>query len=305
VTVDAAIDAFLQHLRVERGLSANTAKAYAGDLFCLSELLRGRGRASVRDVTDRDLVDFALSLSKALGARSQARRLVAVRGLFRWLRAERVLEVDPAAELELPKVGRALPRTLGRDDIDRLLALPDRDTPRGLRDAAMLETLYATGLRVSELVNLRVSDLELDKGYLRTLGKGKKERLVPMGEVARVRLGEYVVEARAKLAPAAASGPVLFLTPRGKAMTRQGFFKLLRGYALRVGIDWAISPHKLRHSFATHLLEGGADLRSVQAMLGHKDIGTTEVYTHVSRAHLRKVHGQLHPRSAGRGKKVG
>ncbi len=302
MTVDSAIDAFLQHLRVERGLSANTAKAYAGDLFRLAEFLHPRGRAAVRDVTDRDLVDFALSLASSLGARSQARRLIAVRGLFRWLRSERVLEADPAAELELPKVGRALPRTLGRGDIDRLLALPDRATPSGLRDAAMLETLYATGLRVSELVNLRLSDLELEKGYLRTLGKGKKERLVPMGEVARVRLGEYVVGARAKLAPAAASGPVLFLTSRGKAMTRQGFFKLLRGYALRAGIDWAISPHKLRHSFATHLLEGGADLRSVQAMLGHKDIGTTEVYTHVSRAHLRKVHRKLHPRSAGRTK---
>lgn len=296
MTLDDAIDAFMQHVKVERGLSPNTVSAYGGDLARLAAFCRARGRAAVEDVTDRDLVDFALSLSGHLKAGSQARRLVAVRGMFRFLRAERLIQANPAGELELPRLRRPLPVTLTAEEVDRLLGAPDRRTPRGLRDAAMLETLYATGLRVSELVALRIADLNLDHGYLRTVGKGKKERLVPMGETARARVREYLESARAALAPRAAGGPVLFLTHHGKPMTRQGFWKALRVHAVAAGITKELSPHKLRHSFATHLVERGADLRAVQAMLGHADIGTTEIYTHVSQARLRQVHARFHPR---------
>jgi integrase/recombinase XerD len=209
---------------------------------------------------------------------------------------ERIVPLDPTEDIDLPRFGRKLPDYLTVDEIDRLLVAPDRRTARGARDAAMIETLYATGLRVSELVKLRLRDVNFGAGYLMTLGKGRKERLVPVGEVALAAIREYVEGVRALDAGPRALDS-LFLTHHGRAMTRQGFWKLLGRYAVAAGIRMRISPHKLRHSFATHLVERGADLRAVQAMLGHADIGTTEIYTHVSRTHLRSVYNRFHPRA--------
>ena len=297
---DRAIDLFLDHLKVERGLSANTLDGYGRDLARLGAFLAARERADVDDVTAADLVDHLIELAEAgLGARSRARALVAIRGLFRHLVAERWLEADPTALIEAPRTAPRSPVVLGETAVAALLAAPRRDTPRGLRDAAMLELLYASGLRVSELVGLPLADANLKQGYVRVTGKGKKTRLVPMGAAARDAIERYLVEVR----PAFAKGPdepALFITERGRRMTRQGFWKLLGGYARAAGVrvvGGTVSPHKLRHSFATHLLERGADLRAVQAMLGHADIATTQLYTHVSRAHLIEQYRRAHPRS--------
>ncbi len=297
LALDSAIDLYLDHVKVERGLARNTVEAYGRDLarfrkFCESKKLDDAGAVDARHV-----FSYLVSLSEArLQVRSQARGLVALRGLFKHLRAERYVERDPTAEVELPRLGRPLPEVLSPDEIDRLLAAPDPRTPRGLRDQAMLETLYATGLRVSELVGLKLGEVNLSDQYLSTVGKGKKQRLVPLGDQARARIEEYLANARPGF-DRGRGAPSLFLTHHGRAMTRQGFWKLLRGYAIAAGIRKKISPHKLRHSFATHLLERGADLRAVQAMLGHADIGTTEIYTHVSRGHLRSVYDRFHPRA--------
>jgi integrase/recombinase XerD len=240
---------------------------------------------------------YLVALSQAkLAARSQARNLVALRQLFRHLRAERHIEHDPTADLELPKLGRPLPVTLTLREVEDLLSQPRNDSARGLRDAAMLETLYATGLRVSELVQLRQSDVNLAERFLSTVGKGKKQRLVPLGQRAHDRIQDYLASARPALLGGRASA-ALFVTHHGRAMTRQGFWKLLGGYARAAGIRKRLSPHKLRHSFATHLVERGADLRAVQAMLGHADIGTTQIYTHVSRERLAAVVKKHHPRA--------
>ncbi len=292
--LDRGCDLYLDHLKVERNLSPNTLEAYARDL---RRFLDECGRRSAKRVVPVDIVDHLVRLSDAgLSARSRARALVAVRGLFRFLITEHHVDGDPTETIEGPKFGRRLPHVLDADEVDVLLSAPPVDTARGARDAAMLEVLYATGLRVSELVTLKVDDANLERGYVRAFGKGRKQRLVPMGEVAGERLATYLEQFRASFV----RGPgerALFLTNRGKAMTRQGFWKLLRRYAVVAGITKPISPHKLRHSFATHLIERGADLRSVQAMLGHADITTTQIYTHVSRSHLIDVVRRHHPRA--------
>jgi len=296
-TVDEAIQQFLDHLRVERELTPATVEAYGSDLARFAHFASGRTIHPVEAVRSIDILDFLVHLTeRKLSARSQARRLVALRQFFRFLKAERIALTDPTEDVDLPRFGRKLPDFLTVDEIDRLLAAPDRRTPRGMRDAAMLETLYATGLRVSELVKLRLRDFNFDAGYLMTFGKGRKERLVPVGESALASVRAYVEQARAAATKARAID-TLFLTHHGRAMTRQGFWKLLGRYAVAAGIRKRISPHKLRHSFATHLVERGADLRAVQAMLGHADIGTTEIYTHVSRGHLRSVYDRFHPRA--------
>ena len=244
------------------------------------------------------MLDFLVHLNeRKLSARSQARRLVALRQLFKFFKGERIIAVDPTEDVDLPRFGRKLPEYLSIEEVDRLLAAPDRRTPRGGRDAAMIETLYATGLRVSELVKLRLRDLNFDAGYLRAMGKGRKERLVPVGEAAMDAVRAVHRDDPRRSSRAGAPLDTLFLTHHGRAMTRQGFWKLLGRYATAAGIRKRISPHKLRHSFATHLVERGADLRAVQAMLGHADIGTTEIYTHVSRRHLRSVYDRFHPRA--------
>ncbi|HEX4458880.1 MAG TPA: site-specific tyrosine recombinase XerD, partial [Polyangia bacterium] len=296
LALDAAIDLFLDHVKLERGLARNSIDAYSRDLakfrrFCAAEALDDAGA-----VEHRHLLAYLVQLSTAkLAARSQARNLVALRQLFRFLRGERHIARDPTADLELPRIGRPLPVVLTLDEVETLLGTPPTDNPRGLRDLAMLQTLYATGLRVSELVHLRQLDVNLHEMFLSTVGKGKKQRLVPLGERARDRIADYVATARPALLNGRES-PSLFVTHLGRAMTRQGFWKIITGYARAAGIRKRLSPHKLRHSFATHLVERGADLRAVQAMLGHADIGTTQIYTHVSRERLTAVVKKHHPR---------
>jgi len=287
-------------MRVERELSVATVAAYGHDLAAFAKFAIGRGKDDVVDVRPIEVLDYlAVLTAQGMSARSQARALVALRQFWKFLRAERICQANPTEEIDLPRFGRKLPIFLTLDEVDRLLATPDRGSPRGLRDSAMLETLYATGLRVSELVKLRLGDVNLEAGYLVAFGKGKKQRLVPIGEAAIATLKTYLETARAHFL-GESSGPSndeLFLTRFGCSMTRQGFWKIITAIARAAGIRKPISPHKLRHSFATHLVERGADLRSVQSMLGHVDIGTTEIYTHLSRAHLRSVYDKFHPRA--------
>jgi len=297
--IDLAIQQFLDHLRVERELSVATVEAYGQDLAALAKHLANHAIEDVGQVAPISLLDYLATLAGSeLSVRSQARALIAIRQFFRFLRAERLVDKDPTEDIDLPRFGRKLPVFLTVDEVERLLAAPDRTTFRGLRDAAMLETLYATGLRVTELVNLKLSDLNFDAGYLMAFGKGKKQRLVPLGEQALALLRTYIATARPTFLKAV--GPTVesvFLTRLGRRMTRQSFWKIIVAYTQAAGITKVISPHKLRHSFATHLVERGADLRAVQVMLGHADIGTTEVYTHLSRAHLRQVYDRFHPRA--------
>ena len=298
IDLDRAIDLFLVHVKVERGLSPNTVLAYAHDLAKFREFCDRRDLHRAEEIGPAQLADFLVALlEQRLAVRSQARNLAALRGFYKFLRAEHLVEVDPTASVDPPRLGRKLPNVLGLDDVERLLAAPRDDTSRGLRDGAMLETLYATGLRVSELVSLRVSDLNLEVGYLSAFGKGRKQRLVPMGEVARGRVRRYLEESRPQF-DHGRGAEALFLTRRGGPMTRQGFWKLLGAHARSAGIRKRITPHTLRHSFATHLLERGADLRAVQAMLGHADIATTQIYTHLGRARLREVYERSHPRGS-------
>jgi integrase/recombinase XerD len=296
-TLDIAVQQFLDHMKVERELTPATVGAYGGDLAAFARFAGARGVRLATEVRAIDVLDHLVQLTHdGLAARSQARRLVALRQLFRFLKSEHICDTNPTEDIDLPRFGQKLPDFLSVDEVDRLMAAPNRRIHRGLRDAAMLETLYATGLRVSELVRLRLRDINFDAGYLVAFGKGRKERLVPVGEVAIQGLRIYVETGRASFCRGRTSD-TLFLTHRGRAMTRQGFWKLLGRYAVAAGIRKRISPHKLRHSFATHLVERGADLRSVQAMLGHADIGTTEIYTHMSRSHLRSVYDRFHPRA--------
>jgi integrase/recombinase XerD len=300
LTLDIAVQQFLDHLRVERELSVATLGAYGHDLAAFSRFAAAKNLAELASIRAIHILEYLSALTdNALSARSQARALVALRQLFRFLKTERLCEANPTEDVDLPRFGRPLPTFLTVAEVDLLLAAPDRRTDRGARDGTMLETLYATGLRVSELVKLRLPDINFEAGYLITVGKGGKQRLVPLGEAAVAALRSYVEGQRPHfLRPGrGANTDALFLTRLGRRMTRQGFWKILGSYARAAGIRKEISPHKLRHSFATHLVERGADLRAVQAMLGHADIGTTEIYTHLSRAHLRTVYDRFHPRA--------
>jgi integrase/recombinase XerD len=292
---DHWLDLYLDHLRVERGLSKRTLEAYAADLCRVLALLSERGQDLAR--ADGAAVNAVLlQLSRAgLGARSQARLLSSLRGLFRYLKDEGLTAVDPTQLVVSPRLTRKLPSLLTQDEVLRLLHAPDVTTARGLRDAAMLQVMYAAGLRVSELVGLEIADLELRSGYLTVLGKGRKRRLVPLGRPACAALERYLRQARGAWARPAERH--VFLTARRKGMTRQAFWKLIKQYAAAAGIRKRMTPHMLRHSFATHLLQGGADLRAVQTMLGHADISTTQIYTHVTGDHLRAMHARCHPRA--------
>jgi len=302
-TFDEQIDLFMSHVQVERNLSPHTLEAYRRDLGKLVDHALGLGRVHLGEVTPLDLLGLLKELSRPgqggqprYSPRSQARLLSGLRTCYRFLVEEGLVDADPTRELSMPKVPRKLPEFLSIEEVDDLLAQPRADSPRGLRDRAMLETLYATGLRVSELVGLRTDALDPRLGVVRAFGKRRKERVVPLGDQALASIRAYLETARPALLKERRSDQ-LFVTSRGGPMTRQGFWKLLGRYAVAAGIRRAISPHKLRHSFATHLLERGADLRSVQAMLGHADISTTEIYTHVNAARLRKVYDQFHPRA--------
>lgn len=289
------VDAYLDHLRVERALAKNTVEAYARDLGKLCVHAEERGVDGPRKIDAALVSSFLVLLGhEGIGARSAVRHLSAVRGFTRFLQRERELDLDPCSLVERPRIGRRLPKVLNVGEVSDLLEAPDKATFRGLRDRSMLHLLYAAGLRVSELVGLKVGDVDRKRGVVSPLGKGGKRRLVPLGEPALDALDAYLA---VRPENPGASSSVLFLSPRGKAMTRQGFWKLITAYARGAGIMKPSSPHKLRHSFATHLLEGGADLRSVQALLGHADISTTEIYTHVADDHVRAAYKKAHPRA--------
>lgn len=306
--LDTQIDAFLDHLRVERALSPNTVSAYAADLGKLGRFAESQGVERAEQIDLAIVSGWLSSLAReGLGARSAARHLSAVRGFAKFLIREGVLEEDPTSRTARPRLGRRLPRALGEGELLRLLAAPDVTQLRGLRDRAMLSVTYAAGLRVSELVRLELGDLDLERGVVAALGKGQKRRLVPLGEVALTHLEEYLgaraaAEAAAPTARRRArvrapkDAKLVFPSPRGGALTRQAFWKIVGQYARTAGLRSA-HPHQLRHSFATHLLGGGADLRSVQTLLGHANVVTTEIYTHVSREHVREAHRRAHPRA--------
>jgi len=296
-----AIDSFLNILAVEKGLARNTLEAYSRDLNRLANYLQANGVRSWPEGNGSQLRTYFSSLRETgLSVRSITRNLVALRQFYRFLEKERIIQENPVPRLLLPVESRRLPTTLTHDDMERLLNQPNPSTLLGLRDRAMLEFLYATGLRVSELVSLHTQQINLEGDYLTVRGKGGKVRVLPFGRWADERLRVYLREVRPKLLQRRTSS-VLFLTRSGKALTRQGFWKLIRRYALAAGIERKVTPHTLRHSFATHLLEGGADLRAVQSMLGHSDISTTQIYTHINRAHLKQVHRRFHPRERTNG----
>ncbi len=286
---------FLEYLAVEKGLARNTMLAYSRDLAKFLAFVKKEKIAWAR-LGEEDAVRFIHAQSRAgLSARSMARLISALKSFFKFLILSGFLKKNPASQLTTPSTWRALPKVLTVSEVEALLRAPDEKTPRGLRDRAMLEVLYGSGLRVSELVTLKPADANLDDGFLICRGKGGKERIIPLGREACGWVGRYLREVRPK--SDSAPSPFLFLTRRGRSFTRQGFWKVLRGHASKAGLTAKISPHVLRHSFATHLLERGADLRSVQLMLGHSQITTTQIYTHVSRERLRRVYDQFHPRA--------
>jgi integrase/recombinase XerD len=293
--MDAALNQFYQHLGVERGLAPLTVAAYARDLLDFWEFLEGTGRSHWGAVALADLQDyFAAQEARGLSARSRARRLSALRQFFRFLQREEQVESNPVELLDSPRLPRRLPQVMGEAEVAALLAAPDPGTPTGLRDQALLEVLYATGLRVSELVGLTLKQLDLRRGVVRPLGKGSKERVVPMVAPAVEKLQIYLEEARPRLLRGRES-PYVFINHRGGRLSRQGFWKLLKQYALKAGVK-TLSPHTLRHSFATHLLSRGANLRVLQMLLGHADLATTQIYTHLDAERLKQVHRKSHPR---------
>jgi integrase/recombinase XerD len=293
---DPHLDAYLEFLLVEKGLAAKTLEAYSNDLVRFLDFIQSKGTRALAKADSALVLQYLIHLRKAgLGARSRARHLISLRGLFRHLVHEKVIQQNPAAVVDLPKVGLKLPDVLSVADVQALLAAPNRAKPTGLRDAAMLELLYAAGLRVSELIKVACLDVNLEAGFIRVVGKGDKERLVPIGAHAQVKLRQYLEKGRPRQLKGMVSG-TLFVAQRGRPMTRQGFWKLLRRHAATAGIQKSVTPHSLRHSFATHLLEGGADLRVVQELLGHADISTTQIYTHVARQQLKDTHEKFHPR---------
>jgi integrase/recombinase XerD len=291
------VDAYLTYLRDVRRVAPNTVESYGRDLAALGAFADRRDR-SVDGLDRRDLEAFVRELmAGGLSPRSVARAVACVRGFYRFIAVEQRRELNPADDLRAPRAWPALPRFLDLDEVDRLLAQPDVSTPRGLRDKALIEVLYATGLRVSELVALRPGDLNLEDGYLTCVGKGDKERIVPLGQEAVHWVSRYARDGRPGLLRRRGASPWLFVNARdGGPLTRVGFWKILKEYGIKAGVTRELSPHVLRHSFATHLLDRGADLRAIQAMLGHADLSTTQIYTHVLEARLRAVYDRFHPR---------
>jgi integrase/recombinase XerD len=296
-----ALDSYLDHLRLERRLADHTVESYARDLQALAGFALSLSK-TLETLTRTDLEAFVRQQrARGLSPRSVARSVAAMRGLYKFLVIDRQLERSPAEELRPPHAWPALPKSLSLEQVDALIAQPDVSTPRGLRDRAMIELLYATGMRVSELTGIRAVDLHLDASYLTCIGKGDKERLIPIGDQATEWVRRYQRDGRPALLPAGAtSGPAgsrLFVNARGRPLSRVGFWKILKTYGSRAGLPRMLSPHVLRHSFATHLLEHGADLRAIQTMLGHADLSTTQIYTHVLEARLRTVYDRFHPRA--------
>ncbi|MDP2391178.1 MAG: site-specific tyrosine recombinase XerD [Acidobacteriota bacterium] len=294
--MSALVDAYLSHLAVERRLSPNTVDSYARDLAQLQQFAAGLGRA-VEDLDRRGLEALVRQLmGEGRAPASVARGVACYRGYFRFLVVSGHRTVNPADDLQAPRAWKTLPKFLSVDEVDKLLAAPDTTVPRGLRDRALIEVLYATGLRVSELINLKPQDVNLESGYLTTTGKGRKQRLVPLGDEAASWVVRYLTESRPVLLKKR-TATRLFVNARGTGLSRVGFWKILKAYGRQCGLPGALSPHVLRHSFATHLLERGADLRAIQMMLGHSDLSTTQIYTHILEARLRAVYDRFHPRS--------
>jgi len=295
--LDIPLDHFLNYLVVEKGLSPNTLEAYSRDLTQYFRFLESQGIKDILRTKADTLYEYLGTLkTRKLSSRTQARILSALRSFYRFLQEESLRKDNPTLPLQGPKPKRTLPKTLSELEVEALIHQPKTDSPRGLRDAAMLEVLYATGLRVSELISLTLDQLELEAHLIRTMGKGSKERLVPIGKAASRCLMDYLEKGRLPLLKHLMV-PWVFLNNRGGRLSRQGFWKILRQYGRQAGILKKISPHTLRHTFATHLLEGGADLRSIQTMLGHADISTTQIYTLVTHEHLREVYRRYHPRA--------
>jgi integrase/recombinase XerD len=292
----ADIRTFLSYLRVEKGLSDNTIQSYRRDMGKFAEFV-GKRELDTKEIRRTDVVDFlAMQYRRGLDSRSVARNLVTIRHFFRFSLLEGVVKDDPAATIESPKIRKSLPEFLSVEEVDRLLAQPDVSSAIGLRDKAMIELMYSTGLRVSELVGIRVGDVHMEAGSLRCIGKGNKERLVPVGKKALAAVENYMKNARPELLRDGSS-PFMFLNRRGGGLDRILFWKLVGEYGRKAGLRRALTPHMLRHSFATHLLDRGADLRSVQMMLGHSDISTTQIYTHVVEERLKQVYKAHHPRA--------
>jgi integrase/recombinase XerD len=295
-SIDILIDRYLNYLLVEKGLSDTTLESYSRDLLRYREFLQRNKTANISDTDTALILKHMIALrNSGLSARSRARHLVSIRGFYRFMVQEKTIKHDPAGLVDLPKSSLKLPDVLSVNEVSHLLEAPNTQKPLGKRDRAMLEILYAAGLRVSELVSLKLQDVNLEAGYVRVFGKGSKERIVPIGQHARDRVKTYLEESRNALLKNRAS-PYLFVARAARPITRQGFWKLLRKYAALAHLHKKVTPHSLRHSFASHLLEGGADLRAVQIMLGHVDIATTQIYTHVARQQLKKLHEQYHPR---------
>jgi len=291
------IDSFLTYLTAVKGLSKNTLESYGRDILKLAVFLEGKDITHIDQVGYKHILDFLTYLKEqGLNTRSTSRTLISVRQFFKFLLTEKFIESDPTFLIRTPKIKMGLPETLSLEDVEKLLSSPDESSPEGIRDKSMLEVLYATGIRVSELVELGLNDVNFDLGYIIAYGKGSKQRIVPIGEKAKIKLREYLDTSRPKLLKSRTS-PHLFVTRLGRKMTRQGFWKIIKAYSRKSGLTKKISPHTLRHSFATHLLERGADLRAIQVMLGHSDISTTQIYTHVERERLKEVHKKYHPRS--------
>jgi integrase/recombinase XerD len=295
--MESLIQEFIDYLGHEKGLASNTLESYSRDLKQYYGFLSGDTSASLENASQSTIVAYLMYLRKQGKATATiARRLAALKAFYQFLVKENYVTSDPTDDLSSPKLERKLPRVLTVDEVERLLNQPDLSTPSGKRDKAMLELLYATGIRVSELVNLNILDVDLKEGFVRCMGKGSKERVVPMGDIAVSALRAYLEGARSKLV-ADAKERAVFVNHHGKRLTRQGFWKIVKKYATQAQIRKEITPHTLRHSFATHLLENGADIRAVQEMLGHADISTTQIYTHVTKDRLKDVYAKSHPRA--------
>lgn len=294
--VHVLIDEYINFLAIEKGVSLNTLEAYSRDLNRYVGFMEGRGTSGIKSITSNDVIAFLGNLrNNGLTPNSVNRTLAALRGFYKYLIREKVLESNPIAHIELAKVWMRLPDTLSRNEMDQLLEQATVESPLGMRDRAMLELMYATGIRVSELISISMNSINWQVGFLIVIGKGNKERIVPVGQSALNYITRYISEGRPKLLKHTMTN-VLFVNRSGRGLTRQGFWKIVKKYATKAGLEHKVHPHTFRHSFATHLLEGGADLRSVQVMLGHTDISTTQIYTHVTGERLKDIHKKYHPR---------
>jgi len=295
--MDELTQKYLDFLIIEKGLSHNSVESYSADLVQYITFLEKKRITNLDEVDSATILAWLIDLTKkGLSAKSRARHLITVRGLYKFLINENDVSTNPVKNVDIPKIGLALPKIMSIKEVEDLLDAPDISKPRELRNCAMMELMYGAGLRVSELILMNLHDINLDANYIRVMGKGSKERVIPIGSKARDINQKWIKEGRSSLLKKISS-PYLFVARAGKPMTRQSFWKIIKKYANLANLAKNVTPHTLRHSFATHLLEGGADLRSVQTMLGHSDISTTQIYTHISREYLMKMHAKYHPRN--------